>query len=275
MNELSKCEIGTNEPNLDESAKNGQHLLLEAIWNDESSALAQCGFNAQGINIYRRNLLANAKRALNISFPTVFELLDSDISESLVYQFLRVSPPKRGDWTQWGENFSHFLGSTEVGADYPYLADCATLDWHVHCALHGRDQTLSSSTLQLLSESDPEQLFISFNQNVKVFKTAYPLTEIFQAHHHSDELQRKIAMSVAKKVLLKVSFEQIVMVYRPEFKPKVATLSPSEGVFMLSLLSGKSLAQSLDAVRYDNEFSFEQWLFTAIERNLINIIKET
>jgi hypothetical protein len=264
MNDLSNNEI----------AKNEQHLLLEAIWNDESSALAQCGFNTQGINIYRRNLLANAQRALTISFPTVFELLDSDISESLVYQFLRLSPPNRGDWTQWGENFSHFLSTTEVGADYPYIADCATLDWHVHCALHGIDQTLASSTLQLFSESEPEQLVIAFNQNVKVFKTVYPLAEIFQAHHHNDEFKREAAMNDAKKALSRDSFAQIVMVYRPEFQPKVTTLSASEGKFMLALLAGQSLSQSLDTVKHDNEFSFEQWLFTAIERNLINIIKE-
>jgi hypothetical protein len=274
MNALGKSEIGKNESTINESAKNEQHMLLEVIWNDESIAIEQCGFNAQGINIYRQNLLANAQRALTISFPTVFELLDSDISESLVYQFLRVSPPNRGDWTQWGENFSDFLDTTEVGADYPYLADCAALDWHVHCALHGPDQTLISSTLQLLSEGQPEQLFIAFNHNVKVFKTAYPLTEIFQAHHHSDELQRKAAMSAAKKALSGKPIEQVVMVCRPEFQPQVTTLSASEGAFMLALLSGQSLAQSLDAVKYNNEFSFEQWLFTAIERNLINFIKE-
>lgn len=279
MNELDRGAIGNNKSSIHESAKNEQHRLLKVIWNDESVALKQCGFNAQGINIYRQNLLANAKRALTISFPTVFELLDSDISERLVYQFLRVSPPNLGDWTQWGENFSDFLGTTEVGADYPYIADCAALDWHVHCALHGPDQILISSTLQLLGESEPEQLFITFNHNVKILKTIYPLTDIFQAHHHSDELQRKSAMSAAKKALSGKNVEQVVMIYRPEFQPQVTTLSASEGALMSSLLSGQSLAQSLDALKYDNEFSFEhfsfeQWLFTAIERNLINIIKE-
>jgi hypothetical protein len=64
------------------------------------------------------------------------------------------------------------------------------------------------------------------------------------------------------------------MIFRPEFQPQVTTLSASEGTFMFSLLSGQSLAQSLDALKYNNEFSFEQWLFIAIERNLINLIKE-
>jgi hypothetical protein len=254
--------------------KSEQQLLLEVIWHDESSVLDQCGFDAQGINAYRRNLLANAQRALNISFPTVFKLLDSDISESIVYQFLRHSPPNQGDWTQWGDNFAHFLATTKVGENYQYLCECATLDWHVHRALHGRDQSFSQPSLHVLSKSEPEHIFIEFNQNVKVFTSEFPLTDIFQAHHNDDESRREIAMSNAKKSLLGKQVEQVVMVYRPEFQPQVAKLSASEGVFMLSLFSGKSLSDSLDVVKNNNDFSFEQWLITTIERNLIYYFKE-
>jgi len=254
--------------------KSVQQRLLELIWNDESSILDQCGFDAKGINIYRRNLLANAHRALNISFPTVFKLLDSDISESLVYQFLRSSPPDRGDWTQWGGNFAHFLKTTEIGDNYPYISECATLDWHVHCALHGSDQTLSQPSLQVLSKSEPEHIFIEFNQNVKVFRSGFPLTEIFQAHHDNEEPQREVAMNNAQKALLEKPVEQVVMVYRPEFQPQVTKLTVSEGAFMLALFSGKSLAQSLDKVKNTNDFSFEQWLVSAIKHNLIHYFKE-
>lgn len=263
---INQCKSGLG--------KSEQQLLLEVIWNDESSILEQCGFDARGINIYRRNLLANAQRALNISFPTVFELLDSDISESIVYHFLQSSPPDQGDWTQWGENFALFLRTTEVGGTYPYISDCATLDWHVHCALHGSDQTLSQPSLQVLSKSEPEHIFIEFNQNVKVFKSEFPLTEIFQAHHHNEVLQRKVAMNKAQKALLEKTVEQVVMVYRPEFQPQVTRLTVSEGAFMLALLSGASLGQSLDRVKNANDFSFEQWLVTAIKHNLIHYFKE-
>ncbi len=254
--------------------KNEQQLLLEVIWQDESSVLDQCGFDAQGINVYRRNLLANAQRALNISFPTVFALLDSDISKSLVYQFLRSSPPNQGDWSLWGDDFSLFLGTTEVGKNYRYIAECAKLDWHVHNALHGQDQTFAQSSLEILSNSEPEHIFIEFNKNVRVLQTQYPLTDIFQAHHHSDELQRQVAMKNAQAVLSGKTVAQVVMVYRPEFQPKVTKLTTSEGIFMTCLLSGESLEQALDAVKNYNDFSFEQWLITAIERNLIYYFKE-
>jgi hypothetical protein len=265
MSELSKGELEKNE----------QQCLLDLIWNEKSPMVEQGGFNAQGIEIYRRNLLANAQRALMITFPTIFELLDSDVSESLVSQFLRISPPNQGDWTQWGEQFPYFLSTTEVGGNYPYLADCATLDWQVHCALHGSDQVIAQTSLQVLSDSEPEQIFIEFNHNVKILKTKYPLIDIFHAHHHEEEAKRTQALNNAKNALSKAPVEQVVMIYRPEFQPKVATLTASESSLMLCLLDGNSLGQSLDTIKDDSDFSFEQWLVNAIERNLIHNFKET
>lgn len=249
--------------------KNEQHRLLAAIWNDETLVLQQNGFDAQGINIYQRNLLANAQRALSISFPTIFKLLDSDISASLVHQFLRSSPPSQGDWGQWGETFTTFLSSHEVSENYPYLPDCAALDWHIHCGLHGKDQTFERPSLQLLSDSEPEYITVIFNQNVKVISSQYPITEILQAHHHSDEIQRKGAMKKAQEALLSIPKEHWTMIYRPEFQPQVTRLSVSEGNFMHCLMSGSTLAQALDMVSSDHDFVFEKWLIAAIERNLI------
>lgn len=88
-----------NSINNDELIVNEQQCLLDAIWSDDANVAAQSGFDVQGINIYRRNLMANAIRALSISFPTIFELLDSDVSEQITHKFLKLSPPNQGDWT--------------------------------------------------------------------------------------------------------------------------------------------------------------------------------
>lgn len=253
---------------------NEQQRLLEAIWHDDASVIALNGFEEQGINIYRRNLFANAQRALSISFPTVFELLDSDVSEDLTKQFLRFSPPDQGDWAQWGHNFSAFINTTEIGQDYAYLADCATLDWHVHRALQGKDQVLDQTTLQLLAEGEPEHLVIIFNANVQLLKTDYPLVDIFDAHHHQDKTQREDALNNAKQALSSAVVSHDVLIYRPEFQPCISRLISSEGLFMQALMAKKSLAESLDLVSDDVHFSFEKWLLNAIKHNLIHYLKE-
>lgn len=257
-----------------ESVINQQQRLLEAIWSDDPETIAESGFGVQGIYIYRRNLLANAQRALSTSFPTIFELLDSDVSEHITQQFLKSSPPTQGDWAQWGAMLASFIKTTDVGYEYSYLADCAALDWHVHCALHGIDQTFEQSSLQLLGNCDPEHIIVKFNQNVKLLETRYPITDIFQAHHGVDEQQRKTSMNNAQQALALPPKEQIVMIYRPEFQPKVTTLMPGEDVFMRCLMSGKSLANALNLVSESKHFSFENWLMKALERNLIYYFKE-
>ena len=253
---------------------NEQERLLNIIWHDDPTIRATSGFDIRGIDIYRRNLLANAQRALSISFPTIFQLLDSDVSESLVYQFFKKSPPHHGDWAQWGQAFSQFIISTKIGTDYPYLADCAALDWHVHCARHGIDQSIDQSSLQRLADSEPEHIYVEFNQNISLIKTKYPITEIFHGHHHTNELQRNKAMNSAQEALTVCPIEHIVMVYRPEFQPMVTRLPPLDGVFIESLLSGASLTSALNLMDHDSCFSFETWLIAAIKQNLIFYFKQ-
>ncbi len=258
----------------EEIAMNEQQSLLAAIWSDDLQFIAQSGFDFEGINVYRRNLLANAERALSISFPTLFELLDSDVSKRVAHQFLKSSPPHQGDWAQWGEALASFISTTEVGHEYPYLADCTALDWHIHCALHGVDQTFEQSSLQLLGKCEPENIFVKFNANVKLLTSKYPIADIFDAHHGVDELQREIAMNNAQQRLVSPLNEKTVMTYRPEYQPKLTVLSAGEDVFMRNLMSGQSLANALNAVNEKHHFSFENWLVKAIERNLIYYFKE-
>ncbi|WP_017219927.1 DNA-binding domain-containing protein [Moritella dasanensis] len=251
-----------------------QQRLLAVIWNDDLSGNLH-GFSVQGINIYRRNLLANAQRALGITFPTVFKLLDSDVSADLVKQFLQASPPDQGDWGQWGDKFADFMATTDISDDYPFLADCSALDWHVHCALHGADQTLDQSSLQILGNCEPEQVVIIFNQNVKLLSSRYPVVDIFDGHHHDDKQRRQVALNNANQALSSALVDHHIMIYRPEFQPRVIKLTSSEGQFTQSLISGNSLAESLDLVSNDAEFSFQHWLLNAIEHNLIHYFKES
>jgi hypothetical protein len=81
-------------------------------------------------------------------------------------------------------------------------------------------------------------------------------------------------MAAAKASLSVKDFEQILMIYRPEFQPKITILTVSEGTFMNALLAGESLEKALNAVKNDNDFSFEQWLLNAITYNLIHYFKE-
>jgi len=251
---------------------NEQQRLLMLIWSNDATLIAQSGVDSRGLAIYKRNLLANAQRALRITFPTIFALLDSDVSENLVRQFLVLCPPNQGDWGQWGEEFVDFIAVNQLAQDYAYLPDCAQLDWLAHCALHGKDDTLDQHSLQLLANTDPDQLQIMFNNNMSIIESPYPIKDIYDAHHHSEEAQRKLAMQRAQDALATVGNAHHVMLYRPQFEPKIRLLSATDAVFTQLLLEGNTLSSALDALKKAPLFSFEKWLLTAIENNIIKTI---
>lgn len=253
---------------------NEQQRLLNVIWNNDPELLAKSGFDLKGVTIYRRNLIANAERALSITFPTIFELLDSDVSKHLIEQFIKLCPPDQGDWAQWGEEFAAFLITEQIAQEYPYLPDCAALDWHLHCALHGQDQTLDQASLALLGTTEPDHITLLLNDNVALIKTQYPIHDIFIAHHNNEESQRDMAMERARIALSTELEDHVVMVSRPEYQPIVSTLTRYDAEFMFCLNAGKSLETALDAVSQYPDFSFEAWLLNAIENNLIYKFEE-
>lgn len=244
---------------------NEQQQLLSAIW--DNSAIEH-GFSEEGVAIYHRNLLANAKRGLAVSFPTLFELLDGGDSDELVAEFLRYSPPNQGDWGQWGGELAGFLESHRFSEDFPYLADCAALDWAVHQALHGADVSVESASLARLGDTEPSQLTVEFNPNVSLLSSEFPIVDIYNAHHLEDESSRSVAFGRAKE-RLQQSQVNVCIVYRLELQPKVMTLNDGEMTFVTALLRHQTLEEALDLVADAQEFSFENWLLWAIENNVI------
>ena len=253
---------------------NTQQQLLSAIWQPGECDDAGNVFCQQGVDIYRRNLLANATRSLSISFPTLFQLLDSDVSDLLTHQLLHYSAPIQGDWGQWGAHLPSLIEQSTMIENYPYLADCARLDWAIHLALHGADQMLDKSSLQRLADTELKHLVVEFNQNLLLIDSDFPLDDIFYAHHGEAQLDKDTAMSRAQHALAGDLVRQSYLVFRPEFQPKVTVITQSEAVFMQQLMVGLSLENALDSVGEDSTFSFEQWLINAIERNLITCFKE-
>lgn len=245
---------------------NEQQRLLAAIW--QSPSVEHC-FDERGIAIYRRNLLANARRALAVSFPTIFELLSEDDGTELVNDFLRYSPPNQGDWSVWGNDFPHFIADHQLSESFVYLADCAALDWLVHKALHGKDDTLVQKSLNLLGEQDPARLRLVMNSNVAFITSPFPIADIYVAHHAENERERATALKSAKRSLSHSLRERAVLVYRPEYQPQVTILNESQELFINALLANESLEIALESVSQFCDFSFEQWLINAIENNLI------
>lgn len=238
-----------------------QSTLVSAIYNRTAAS----AFDAQGLAVYQRSLSANAKRALEISFPTVKQLLGNEFFSQLCVNFLHAHPLTTGDWGDWGCELPRWLACSRELADYPYLDDCAQLDWLCHQSERAGNIATDLNSLPLLAENDIYQVTIKLCSGVFILTSQYPVVDIWNAHQGAEKSTRLFAQA-AQSITNKEP--QSALVWRPEWKPKVKKITASEFLFLQHTLAGQSVGESLDAMS-STDFSFQTWLPQALENGLL------
>jgi len=238
-----------------------QSALISAIYDREDAS----AFNAQGLAVYQQSLLANAKHALEISFPSVCQLVGDEFFSQLSHKFLHAHPLIAGDWGEWGCKLPSWIASRTDLAEYPYLGDCAQLDWQCHQSERASNCTAELDSLQLLAEHDAYQLKIKLCSGVSIFPSMYPVVDIWNAHHAVDNEAEQFSIA-AQSITEKKP--QSALIWRPEWKAKVKEITATEYLFLQHTLAGKSIGYTLDALA-NTDFSFESWLPQALQNGLL------
>lgn len=254
---------------------NDQQALISAIFGGNSSSK----IDEKGLAVYKRNLQANATRALKISFPTVEKLIGESLFSHCVETLLLRDPPRLGDWGLWGENFSSVLAQIPALDDFPYVADIAKLDYSLHILSREKDSTVDLDSFSLLASHDIDTLNIIFNHGIRLLTSAYPIFDIYQANH-AESLELETSNEYLNRAKIKISegLGQHVLLYRPQFKALVHEPSITEHYWLNLIQSNHSIGDALEKMEErfahtNHSFSFEEWLPQAIQQNIITHIQ--
>ncbi len=241
---------------------NDQQTLLEKI-------LASTLSIDPGIAIYQRNRWAMAERALSISFPTVYQLLDEGFS-TLVRKFLLTHPNSHADWGNWGEKFPAFIKTTPLETELPYLSDCASLDWHIHVVERNNNSVMDASSFALLENTNPEIIHLALNENIAFIKSNYPLYAIWKMHQPDENFSHW--KEIAREHLYKTpNNTEHLIIFRTDWKATPLPVIENEYIFMQQLRNRKSLSIALDALA-NTDFNFTEWLLCAVKCHWISSI---
>ncbi|MEH6357825.1 MAG: DNA-binding domain-containing protein [Pseudomonadales bacterium] len=248
-----------------DSVMNSQSALVSAIYGHSSDQI----FDTNGLTVYQNSLAANADRALAISFPTIQQLVGEQGFSHLSNAFLHDFPLIRGDWGEWGREFPAWLEANEQLQDYPYFSDCAQLDWCCHVSERATDETLDVESLGLLADGHAYQLKLRCSSSVKLVTSAYPIVDIWNAHHlYEGEAQTaEHALALAAQNLAQQA-AQNALVWRPQWKAQVRAISTAEILWYHLLQQGESIGAALDEL-HDSDFSFESWLPDALSQGIV------
>lgn len=213
-----------------------------------------------GLAVYRRNLLAVAEATLGVSYPTARRLLGHGQFRALVAELLRLHPPTRGDWGEWGEELPLLIERSEQGDKFPFIAPVAELDWLRHRANRAADNRFDPTTAQLLESHRVDHIGIGIARHVGLTGSIYPLVDILD--WHADPTAGAEAMQVSEAL-------RPVLVYRRELRVEQRYISPTDYVFLLGLRAGRSVGSLLDELA-GQDFDFPTWVAQALELNLIS-----
>ncbi|TDM09197.1 MAG: hypothetical protein C4K60_07780 [Ideonella sp. MAG2] len=208
-----------------------------------------------GLRAYRANGLAVAHRALVAAYPTVAAMVGDEAMKVLARDLWWQSPPVVGDLALWGEALPDWLGHFEPLAEFPWLPDCARLDWVVHRAATLADVPSGRADLHLLAEVDPEHLGLCIVPSMQIVHSVWPLAALRAAHQHPEPDVDEIAQLLAPSA----RSPHVTLVWRQGWLTHVSAVTVAEGQFMQRLAEARNLAQALADVQ-DSDFDFQSWL---------------
>lgn len=239
---------------------NYQSEIMQAIWQQASSVS-----NSEAVSIYRNNLLMNASRALAITYPTVVQLLGEDVFNTLIHDFIQYEMLLEGDWGLWGKTLPDWLDQQQQLNDYPFIADCARLDWLCHHSERASD-IANVMGFELAAEADLESLKLQYCSGVAMLDSSYPVVDIWLGHHSSDEYQRQPFLQQAKHKLSDGK-GQCALIWRPHWKANIRELDEVELDWIRLTLSNTTISSALDQV--SEQFDFETWLQQSTSEGLV------
>ena len=259
----------TSRATRDEAAR--QQGLLAAIGHRHAAAgdtgIAEQGERASlGLQIYRANAGALAERALGAAFPTVHALIGPDNFKQMAREHWRDAPPRRGDIGAWGDGLAAWLDAHAQLMQWPYLADCARLDWLRHVCERAADAELDAVSLARLEAREPADVKLLLRPGSAVLGSTWPVASIFDAHHSEPR-----NLDAAREALAQRRGE-VVLVARHGWRCAVHRIDTSTLAWTECLLNGATLATALE--RAGPAFDLTRWLTRALQEEWLQGVVE-
>lgn len=191
---------------------------------------------AASLAAYRGNAAAHAAASLAASHPTVQAMLGGDAFSTIARRHWHCRPPRRGDLARTGVDFAATLAAEPQLRQWPWLADCARLDWARWEVQFDAPAAFGAADLESLTDADPAALMLRLAPATRLIASRWPVHALWQAHA------------------------------APE--PSVAELRAAEARWLRDLSAGRTLGAAMDAAPAD--FDVAAWLRAAVTQGWLD-----
>jgi hypothetical protein len=145
------------------------------------------------LDVYRNNVYVALSDLLDARFPVVRRVVGEQFFAFLTHAFIGEFPPASPILAAYGAKLPEFVAQFEPAAELPYLPDLARLEWLIFRARQAPDfSPLEVSALQGVPEDQLSTLRLSLDPSLGLLESAWPVGEIFDAHHQSVSEPRSV-----------------------------------------------------------------------------------
>jgi hypothetical protein len=204
-----------------------QRAFIDAIFADEAAP-------RPGLEIYRRNVLANLRHALAATYPVVQRLVGEAFFDEAAAVFARACPSRSGDLHEFGGSFAAFLETYAPARTLPCLADVARLEWACHQSQHAADgEPFDFDALAQALPGDSGGLRFGLQPAVHMVDSPHPIAAIWDANQPGND------GSPAR-----TEGPDAVLVWREGYAVRITRLEPFEREFLARIAHGATLEEA-------------------------------
>lgn len=196
---------------------------------------------AARLAIYRGNVRANFRGALELTFPVLRRRVGDDYFAQLVHRYQARFPSRHGDLHWAGRDFAGFLAGELAGGEYAWLADLARLEWaRQSAAIEALAPAIGVGALGAFAPEQLERVRFSFQPSLRLVDSAYPVFSVWLANQ----------VQVAAPVDQSAGAECGMARARPD-GVEVARLAPDLFSYLSALAAGATLGDGMARAALD------------------------
>ena len=176
---------------LAEIEKSFMRHLIRPLGNDDEFLVELLPLNVisteKQLFIYRSNINGAHEKVLSQIYPACLNVLGEEYFSQLCRSYRVEHPSTVPDLNNYGGGFSSFIaGQLEIHCeliDFKYLSELALLEWKWHLNYYaGNDAVFSFDDFSLVEPNKQENIVFILSDSLSLFKTEYPLLEIWEAN---------------------------------------------------------------------------------------------
>jgi len=231
--------------------------------------VAGSGPPSERMDIYRRAVRANYRKALGATYPVVRRLLGESAFPDAVDAFVRAHPSASGDLNDYGDAFGTFLAQHPSTTALPCLPDVARLEWAIDEVNRAADDaSRPEQLLDALAAVPPDRLpdmTLRLTPRCRLVESSFPIMHIWQTNQPGCESDARVpADAPGHTVCVRRDPDGIV----------IERLAGGDFAWLAALGNGATLAAAIDAARSaDPDFDLGRALHAQIANGTIAAIR--